>query len=148
MSSKLPLFLSTLAAAAAAAVVVLATPSPGWAGPVEDRLNALHARCDHGDQHACVEFGRVLEANRARHDEWRNVHPEYWAPRPPVIAVVPPRPAVVEVWGSPEHLIRLHHDCERGIHAACREYRDVLESQRAYHAEWRRTHPEFWVWLR
>jgi hypothetical protein len=146
MLSKLMLSLLTVATVA---LLSAAAPTSAQARDIEDRMAALHYRCDRGDQRACVEFGRMLEANRERHEEWRDRHPEYWGGRPPVVGVPVPPPMtrhVVEVWGSPEHLIRLHHDCDRGIRPACREYREVLESRRDYHAEWRRTHPEFWQW--
>jgi hypothetical protein len=126
----------------ALAVLLLFAAGQAQAEPrgLDERMRELHHRCDRGDQHACVEFGRLLEANRNRHDHWRQSNPEYWERRGPE--------PVVEVWGSPGHLQRLHYECDRGDRRACHEFRKVFEARREHHEEWRRSHPEFWLWMR
>jgi hypothetical protein len=39
----------------------------------------LHELCDRGDKPACVQFGMLLNQNRARQVEWRRTHPEFWS---------------------------------------------------------------------
>ncbi len=47
-----------------------------------------------------------------------------------------------------ERLHRLHAECDRGDRRACVEFGHVIHEGREYHAEWRRTHPEWWWWER
>lgn len=124
------------------AVLLLAATSPAQADrrDRDEHISWLHHQCDRGDRHACAEFGRLLEDNRDRHEEWRHSHPEFWQPQRSV--------SRHETWGSVEHLNRLHYECERGDRHACHEFRKVLEARHDRHNEWRHSHPEFWLWLR
>ena len=49
----------------------------------QDRVSSegqrLHRLCDGGDKRACVRFGMMFNENRARHDEWRRSHPEFFS---------------------------------------------------------------------
>ena len=49
----------------------------------QDRVSSegkrLHQLCEGGDKRACVRFGMMFNENRARHDEWRRSHPEFFA---------------------------------------------------------------------
>jgi hypothetical protein len=38
----------------------------------------FHQLCERGDRRACIRFGIMLGENRARHAEWRRLHPEWW----------------------------------------------------------------------
>src|SRR6516164_776469 len=52
-------------------------------GQAQDRVSSegqrLHRLCDEGDKRACVRFGMMFNENRARHDEWRRSHPEFFS---------------------------------------------------------------------
>ena len=43
---------------------------------------------------------------------------------------------------------RLHYECDRGDRRACVRFGIMLGESRERHAEWRRTHPEYWWWER
>jgi hypothetical protein len=45
-------------------------------------------------------------------------------------------------------LISLHRLCDAGDRKACVKFGMALGEMREHHAEWRRTHPEFFFWER
>jgi hypothetical protein len=47
-----------------------------------------------------------------------------------------------------EHMRRLHFECDRGDRPACVRFGVMIGESRERHAEWRRTHPEWWWWDR
>jgi hypothetical protein len=47
-----------------------------------------------------------------------------------------------------EHMRRLHYECDRGDRRACVQFGVMIGEQREHHAEWQRSHPEWWWWQR
>ena len=45
-------------------------------------------------------------------------------------------------------IIGFHQLCEKGDRRACIRFGMMIEHDRDMHAEWRRTHPEFFWWER
>jgi len=45
-----------------------------------------------------------------------------------------------------ERMRRLHHECDRGDRRACVQFGIMIGENRERHAEWQRTHPEWWWW--
>jgi hypothetical protein len=45
-------------------------------------------------------------------------------------------------------MIGFHQLCERGDRKACIRFGIMIGESRERHAEWRRSHPEFWWWER
>ena len=44
----------------------------------EAEIIGFHQLCERGDRKACIRFGMILGENRARHAEWRRLHPDWW----------------------------------------------------------------------
>ena len=67
----------------AAIIISSATVIGGAPVQAQDRVSSegqrLHRLCDDGDKRACVRFGMMFNENRARHDEWRRSHPEFFS---------------------------------------------------------------------
>jgi hypothetical protein len=67
----------------AAIIISSATEIGGVPVRAQDRVSSegqrLHRLRDDGDKRACVRFGMMFNENRARHDEWRRSHPEFFA---------------------------------------------------------------------
>ena len=67
------------------AAIIISSAAVLGSVPVQaqDRVSSegqrLHRLCDDGDKRACVRFGMMFNENRARHDEWRRSHPEFFA---------------------------------------------------------------------
>ena len=55
-------------------------------------------------------------------------------------------PARADAWEHEERMRRLHFDCDRGERRACVEFGILIGENRERHAEWRRSHPEWWWW--
>ena len=72
---------STLIAVAAiiSSVMVLGSLPVQAQDRVISEGRRLHQLCDGGDKRACVHFGMMFNENRARHDEWRRSHPEFFS---------------------------------------------------------------------
>lgn len=47
-----------------------------------------------------------------------------------------------------ERMHRLHFECDRGDRRACVRFGVMIGESREHHAEWRRSHPEWWWWER
>ena len=45
-----------------------------------------------------------------------------------------------------ERMRRLHFECDRGDRRACVRFGIMIGETRERHAEWRRSHPEWWWW--
>jgi hypothetical protein len=72
---------SLLLAAAALSVTaaMLSFTAPARAQHArEAEMIGFHQLCERGDRRACIRFGIMLGENRARHAEWRRLHPEWW----------------------------------------------------------------------
>ena len=67
----------------AAIIISSATAIGGVPAQAQDRVSSegqrLHRLCNDGDKRACVRFGMMFNENRARHDEWRRSHPEFFS---------------------------------------------------------------------
>lgn len=61
----------------ASAALALFAAIPAKAQDIEV-LRAYHIACEHGDRKACVRFGFMLGENKAHHEEWRRLHPEFF----------------------------------------------------------------------
>jgi hypothetical protein len=67
------------AAAVSAAAGVLSFNAPARAQHArEAEMIGFHQLCERGDRKACIRFGMMLGENRARHAEWRRLHPDWW----------------------------------------------------------------------
>jgi len=66
-----------IGAAAVLLGAIAIAPAPAQAQQ-RPELQRLHALCDQGYRPACIRFGYILGANRARHREWRREHPNWW----------------------------------------------------------------------
>jgi hypothetical protein len=47
-----------------------------------------------------------------------------------------------------ERMRRLHFECDRGDRRACVQFGVMIGENRERHAEWRRSHPEWWWYER
>ncbi|HVC54307.1 MAG TPA: hypothetical protein VND95_00025 [Stellaceae bacterium] len=65
-------------AAALLLVGVTTAPVPAQAQRWVPEMRRLHALCNRGYRPACIRFGFILGANRARQAEWRRLHPNWW----------------------------------------------------------------------
>ena len=64
---------------------------------------------------------------------------------PPGPAGRPPSPAAVN---HEAEMIGLHQLCDRGDKQACIRFGFLLGQSADHHAEWRRSHAEWWAWER
>ena len=64
---------------------------------------------------------------------------------PLVVFAVQPAPAQPN---RDERMRALHHECDRGDRRACVQFGVMIGESREHHAEWRRSHPEWWWWER
>jgi hypothetical protein len=55
-------------------------------------------------------------------------------------------PAHADAWAGEERMRRLHFDCDHGDRRACVQFGVMVGENRERHAEWHRTHPEWWWW--
>jgi hypothetical protein len=45
-----------------------------------------------------------------------------------------------------DRMRHLHHECDRGDRRACVQFGIMIGENRERHAEWQRSHPEWWWW--
>jgi hypothetical protein len=57
-------------------------------------------------------------------------------------------PAHADAFAREEEMRRMHFDCDHGDRRACVRFGMILGENQAWHAEWRRTHPEYFWWER
>lgn len=71
------LLLAAAALSATAATLLFTAPARAQHAR-EAEMIGFHQLCERGDRRACIRFGIMLGENRARHAEWRRLHPEWW----------------------------------------------------------------------
>ena len=67
-----------------------------------------------------------------------------------VLAIAPARsqPMMPPAAAREAELIGLHQLCDRGDRQACIRFGFMLGAASERHAEWRKTHPDWWLWER
>jgi hypothetical protein len=65
-----------------------------------------------------------------------------------LVGTVPSSVAVRAQDAREAEILGFHQLCDRGDRKACVKFGMMLGEMRERHADWRRTHPQFWRWER